>query len=103
VAFDIKAAALATAALVVTPYLYPYDMVVLAIPMALLVKLGAADGFLPYELPALGLAVALLVAFPFVVAPIGLGASLLVLAVLARRAAKGWTGEPRRSLADAIA
>jgi hypothetical protein len=34
VAFDVQAAALATAALLATPYLYVYDLVVLAIPMA---------------------------------------------------------------------
>ena len=85
-AYDIKAAALATAALIATPYLFPYDMVVLALPVALILKHGARTGFLPHELPALALAVILLVAFPFLVAPVGFGATLLVAAVVARRA-----------------
>ena len=85
-AHDVKAAALAVAALIATPYLYPYDMVVLALPAALILKLGARTGFLPYELPALALAVVLLVAFPFVVAPVGLIATLLVAALVVSRA-----------------
>jgi hypothetical protein len=86
VAHDLKAAALATAALVATPYLYPYDMVVLAIPVALIVNRGATSGFLRHELAALAVAALLLVAFPFVVAPLGLGATLLVAAIIGRRA-----------------
>jgi hypothetical protein len=35
-----------TAALIATPYLYPCDMVVLAIPVALIVRRGATTGFL---------------------------------------------------------
>lgn len=83
--YDLKAAALATAALIATPYLYPYDMVVLALPVALLLRLGARTGFRPLELTGLAVAVALLVAFPFVVAPIGLGATLLVGAIIVGR------------------
>ena len=52
VRYEIKAAALAIAAMLATPYLYIYDFAVLAIPLAFLMKLGLRDGFLPYELPA---------------------------------------------------
>jgi arabinofuranan 3-O-arabinosyltransferase len=82
----IKAAGLATAALVATPYIYAYDMVVLAIPAALIVRLGLATGFLRYELAALAAATLLMVSFEFVVAPVGVGATLLIAAVIARRA-----------------
>lgn len=95
---DIKAAALAVAALLATPYLYPYDMVVLALPAALIIKLGAETGFRAGELPALALAVALLVAFPFVVAPLGLLATLLVAGVVVRRA-----GEASRMASAVVA
>jgi hypothetical protein len=95
VAHDLKSAALATAALIATPYLYPYDMVVLAIPVALIVRRGATTGFLRHELAALGVATVLLVAFPFVVAPVGLAATLLVAALIARRAAGDWRGAAR--------
>jgi arabinofuranan 3-O-arabinosyltransferase len=46
VPFDLKAAALATGALVATRYLYLYDLVALAIPMAFLVRAGLSAGFL---------------------------------------------------------
>lgn len=90
VPFEIKAAALATGTLLATPYLYLYDMVVLAIPMALIVRMGLAKGFLNHELAALGVATALLVSFQFVVAPVGLMASLIVAWVIARRAVLSW-------------
>ena len=48
-----------SAALVTTPYLFMYDMVVLAIPIAFLVRIGLRSGFRAYELPALAGAVAL--------------------------------------------
>ena len=43
VAFELQAAALATAALLATPYLYVYDLVVLAIPMAFLIRAARAQ------------------------------------------------------------
>jgi hypothetical protein len=88
-AYEIKAAALATGALLTTPYLYLYDLAVLAVPMALLLRLGIATGFRRYELPALGCAIALLVSFPFIVAPVGLGATLIVAALIAGRLRAG--------------
>ena len=62
--YSLKAAALATATLLVTPYLFLYDEMVLAIPVALLVRIGLADGFSEYELPALGCVALLLMSFP---------------------------------------
>jgi arabinofuranan 3-O-arabinosyltransferase len=83
--YSLKAAGLATGTLLVTPYLFLYDMMVLAIPIALLVRIGLADGFRKYELPALGLAALLLVIFPVFETPIGLGATLIVAALIACR------------------
>ena len=88
--FEIKAAALATGTLLATPYLYLYDMVVLAIPMALMIRMGLVGGFRKYELPALGVATALLVSFQFVVAPVGFVATLIVAWLIARRAIASW-------------
>ena len=96
--FEIKAAALATGTLLATPYLYLYDMVVLAIPMALMIRIGLADGFRKYELPALGVATALLVSFQFVVAPVGFAATLIVAWLIALRAAASWN-QDRESFA----
>jgi alpha-1,2-mannosyltransferase len=53
VRFDIKAAALAAAALLVTPYVVDYDLVLLALPIAWMVRDGTRRGFLPWEKPIL--------------------------------------------------
>jgi glycosyl transferase family 87 len=83
--YELKAAALATGTLLLTPYLFLYDMMVLAIPIAMLVRIGLTDGFGRYELAALGCATLLLLIFPFIDAPLGLGSSLIVAALVARR------------------
>jgi glycosyl transferase family 87 len=98
VLYEIKAAALATAVLLATPYLYTYDMVVLAVPVALIVDIGAASGFLRYELAMLGFGTLLLVGFPFVVAPVGVAATLLIAALIARRAVASWKHDPHALL-----
>ncbi len=97
VRYQVKAAALAAGTLLVTPYLFMYDMMVLAIAVAFLVRMGLAGGFRPYELPALGCAYALILGFIFFGAPLGLGATLIVAALILRRAAP-WRREPARSL-----
>jgi Glycosyltransferase family 87 len=84
--YDIKAAALGCGALLATPYLYLYDLVVLAVPLAFLFRLGRGRGFLPFELPGIGFACLLVLIFPFVKAPVGLAAVLVVAAMVARRA-----------------
>jgi len=84
--YEIKAAALGIAALLATPYLYTYDLVVLVVPLAFLFRLGRARGFLAHELAAIGLACLLVLIFPFVQAPVGLAAILLVAGLIARRA-----------------
>ena len=84
--FEVKAAALATGAMLATPYLYTYDLVVLAIPLAFLFRLGRARGFLPHELTGMGLACALILTFPFVAAPVGFAAVLVVAWITMRRA-----------------
>jgi len=53
VRFDIKAAALAAATLLMTPYLVDYDLVLLALPIAWMVRDGMRRGFLPWEKPIL--------------------------------------------------
>jgi hypothetical protein len=101
VRYSLKAAALATGTLLITPYLFMYDMMVLAVPVALLVRMGLASGFRDYELPALGCALALLLSFIPLVAPVGLGASLIVAALIARRAGPWWRSQPTPSMATA--
>jgi hypothetical protein len=98
VSYSLKAAALAAGTLLTTPYLFMYDMMVLAVPVAFLVRLGLKSGFRPYELPALGCALALIVSFVFLGEPVGLGATLIVASLILRRAGPWWRREPSPSL-----
>jgi hypothetical protein len=95
VSYEMKAAALATGALLATPYLYLYDLVVLAVPMAFLIRAGALRGFLPGETAGLGVACLLILIFPLVKAPVGLAAILVVGALIIRRVLAGDAGEIR--------
>jgi hypothetical protein len=103
VRYSLKAAALATGTLLITPYLFMYDMMVLAVPVALLVRIGLKSGFRAYELPALACGLVLLLSFIPLVAPVGLGASLIVAALIARRAGPWWRRHPAASLTPASA
>jgi hypothetical protein len=85
ISYPLKAAALATGTLLITPYLFLYDLMVLAIAMAFLVRIGLSKGFEHHELPALGLAAALLMFYPLVGAPTGFVATLIVSGLIAAR------------------
>jgi hypothetical protein len=93
--YALKAAALATGTLLLTPYLFLYDMMVLAIPTALLLRIGIEEGFERYELPALACAALLILIFPLFDAPLGLGSSLIIAALIARRAGPWWQSQRR--------
>jgi arabinofuranan 3-O-arabinosyltransferase len=82
---DLKAAGLATGALLVTPYLFIYDLVVLAIPMAFLIRIGGSAGFMRGEMLVIGCASFLVLIFPLVTVPLGLAATLLVALVVVLR------------------
>ena len=84
--YALKAAAIGTGVILATPYLYTYDLMVLAVPLAFLFKLGRAERFLKGELAAIGAAYLLIVIFPFVKEPVGFAAALIVAALIARRA-----------------
>jgi arabinofuranan 3-O-arabinosyltransferase len=99
VSYSVKAAAVAAGTLLTTPYLFMYDMMVLAVPVAFLMRIGLKDGFRPYELPALGCALALVISFAFFGQPVGLFATLIVSSLILRRAGPWW----RREAAPAIA
>jgi hypothetical protein len=83
--YALKAAGLATATLLVTPYLFLYDLMVMAVAIGFLVRLGLAHGFLRHELPALAIVAMLLMFFPLFAAPTGFAATLIVSALIARR------------------
>jgi arabinofuranan 3-O-arabinosyltransferase len=85
IAYEIKAAALGVGALLATPYLYIYDLVMLSVPIAFLLRLGNARGFPAKEMIGVGIACCLLLVFPFVKFPVGFAALLLIAALVARR------------------
>jgi arabinofuranan 3-O-arabinosyltransferase len=103
VQYPLKAAALAAGTLLVTPYLFLYDEMVLAIAVAFLVRVGLDEGFERHELPALGLTAVLLVIYPFLGAPTGFGATLVVAALIAQRIGPWWRHEGARPAAAAAA
>ncbi|MBV9565064.1 MAG: DUF2029 domain-containing protein [Bradyrhizobium sp.] len=101
VRYALKAAALATGTLLTTPYLFMYDMMVLAIPVAFLVRVGLSRGFRAYELPALACALALFISFIFFGKPVGLIITLIVGALVLRRAGPWWRRQPVPSVTAA--
>jgi arabinofuranan 3-O-arabinosyltransferase len=90
VRYSLKAAALAAGTLLTTPYLFMYDMMVLAIAVAFLVRVGLARGFLPYELPLLGTALVVMMSFMFLGQPVGLATTLIIGGLILRRAGPWW-------------
>jgi arabinofuranan 3-O-arabinosyltransferase len=82
--FDLKAAALAAATLVVTPYLYMYDLVVLGVAVAFLLRFALERGVGATDVIGLGTAGALILIFPYVKTQLGLAAVLIVLALVAQ-------------------
>jgi arabinofuranan 3-O-arabinosyltransferase len=101
VPYTLKAAALAAGTLLTTPYLFMYDMMVLAIPVAFLVRIGLKTGFRSHELPALGAVAALIGCYLFTGIPTGLGATLVVSMLILRRAGSWWRHEPAPKLVAA--
>jgi hypothetical protein len=81
VAMELKAAALATAALLATPYVFIYDLVLLAVPIAFLVRAGVSR----QDSIILGLATLLVWAYPVLRAETGLAAVVIVAALIAAR------------------
>src|SRR5712672_870751 len=98
ISYPLKAAALAAGALLITPYLFLYDLMVLAIAVAFLVRIGLRQGFQRHELPLLGLVAALLLLYPLAGAPTGFVAILIVSGLIARRAGPWWRREQAPSL-----
>ncbi len=97
VAFELKAAALASGALLATPYLFMYDLVVLAVAVAFLLRLALAREFLSrIEIAALAAAGALILIYPYVKTHVGLAAVVIVMALIAHRAST----QARTALAD---
>jgi len=85
VPFELKAAALAVGTLFITPYVFVYDLTILALSTAFLIRMGLRTGFWPGESAALIAAAACILLFPFVEIPTGLLAMLVTAALIVRR------------------
>jgi hypothetical protein len=83
--YCLKAAALAVGTVLVTPYAFAYDLVVLAVPVAFLLRFGLARGFMRFDGLALAATGALLLSYIVATTQVGLAASLVVALVIAWR------------------
>jgi hypothetical protein len=100
VMFELKAAALSIATLFITPYVYIYDLTILAVPTGFLISLGLRTGFWPGEPAALIAAAIAVLLFPQIGMPTGLLAMVIIAALILRRLWLSGTtgcfhGEPR--------
>jgi len=84
--YDLKAGALTAGALLATPYLFVYDLVVLAVALAFLLRLALAHGFLRGEPFSIAVVFALILSYVVVATPVGLAATVIVALMIARRA-----------------
>ena len=92
--FDLKAAALAAAALIATPYIYMYDLAVLAVAVGFLLRFALERGLSAAEIIGLSAASLLILAFPYVKTQVGLAAVLIVLMLIAQRVFSQWQRIP---------
>jgi hypothetical protein len=83
--FAIKAAILSVGAVICAPYAYMYDLMLLAVPTAFLLRDGRDRGFLPHEMAGLAAACLMLLIFPLFKAPVGVGATWIIAGLIARR------------------
>jgi glycosyl transferase family 87 len=88
VPYELKAAATALGVLLATPYVYLYDLTVMAIAMAFLLRCALMNGFIRGE--ALGLAVitVLFLIVPFFGIPIGSISAAIMALLIGRRVAQ---------------
>jgi hypothetical protein len=83
--YELKAAALAAGALLATPYLYMYDLVVLAVAVAFLLRQALERSFAAAEAAGLATAGTLILIFPYVKTQVGLAAAVIVMMLIVRR------------------
>lgn len=80
---ELRAAMLAAGVFLVAPYGFYYEMIVLALPVAILAKRGLTRGWLPFEQAALTLAIALPLYLPGDAHKLGVSFGLLVILIVA--------------------
>ena len=84
--YRLKAACLATATLIATPYLFIYDLPILTVPLAFLASAGTAHGFIPGERTAVALLAVFLLLLP--AQPVGVPLLALLMLVIVLRLRK---------------
>jgi arabinofuranan 3-O-arabinosyltransferase len=84
--YELKAGALAAGALLATPYVYMYDVVVLGVAVAFLLRHALQRGLAAAEAAALAAAAVLILIFPYVKTQVGLAAILIVMTLIVHRA-----------------
>lgn len=77
-------AALAAAVPVATPYVYFYDLTVLGVSAAFLVRCALTAGFISGEVPGLAIIMGLLLIMPLVSMPVGLLAAAILAVLIVR-------------------
>jgi arabinofuranan 3-O-arabinosyltransferase len=85
VPFGLQAAGLAVGTVLVTPYVFAYDLVVLAVAVAFLLRIGLTHGFKQLEGYALAAAGALLLSYIVATTQVGFVASLIVAGLIGWR------------------
>jgi hypothetical protein len=80
---ELRAAALCAGVFLATPYGYYYELIVLALPLAVIARRGVESGFLPYEQAMLSLAFLLPLFLPGEPRRIGFSLGFVVVALLA--------------------
>lgn len=86
IGFDLKAATLAVASLLVSPYLFVYDLMILTIAQAFLYRAVLSSGLDRIEITGLIAANVAILFFSATGVPLGFAASVIVLALILRRA-----------------
>lgn len=90
VAYELKAAALATVTLVLSPYSCVYDLPIVAMAVLFLLKDDARRMLLPLEIAGLGFAYVLPMFFPALAIPVGPFVYATLGAIIAWRAGEWW-------------
>jgi arabinofuranan 3-O-arabinosyltransferase len=85
ISYELKAAAAAAGVLLATPYVYLYDLAVLAVAAGFLLRAALNDGFAPHEAAGLAIGAVLMVFMPFFGVPVGLMAAAIITVLIARR------------------
>jgi hypothetical protein len=84
--YELKAAALAAGTLLATPYVYMYDLVVLAVAVAFLLRHVLDRGLAAADAAGLAAAGVLILIFPYVKTQVGLAAVGIVMMLIVHRA-----------------